>query len=232
MGGRPESVHPSGARRPSRPGCVARAPRRVDGTAGRDVGGRPRRPGVHRRTARRRRSVRPGTALARCDRFAGLVTGRPLRPGAGRGRCGGGDRLVRAVARRHDGCARSQRRRHRELDVAGARGRPGRGGDRARRPDPEHPGVQRGVGARRFRLPLHPLPGGRRVPPHRVRPPTRRRPGGRPGRVGRARHGRDVAVGRPLTRRPLGAGACDGRLEPARRPRSRPASRPTPGGAT
>ena len=55
---------------------------------------------------------------------------------------------------------------------------------RPRRGDPAHPGLQRGLGARRLGLRLHPLSRGRPVPPHRAPPPPRRPLAGRSGACG------------------------------------------------
>ena len=54
------------------------------------------------------------------------------------------------------------------LRVLETSGRP-----RPRRDHPQHPGVQRRLGARRLGFRLHPLPGGRPLPPHGALPPPR-----------------------------------------------------------
>ena len=97
---------------------------------------------------------------------------------------------------------------------------------RPRRGHPQHPGLQRGLGARRLGLRLHPLPRGRPVPPHRAPPPPRRPLGGRPGRCGPSTPTR--RPGRASTLSPDGALAARpraGRLGPGRRPPARPGDR-------
>ena len=168
--------------------CVARAPRRVDGPARRAGGAWSAATALFtRRAARRRRAVRAGAALARRSiprRRAGRP-GRPrrsvppTRPAPSTGSTPSPDGTLVALGISEGGTEHSTLR----VLVVGT----GRAARPARRRDPRHPGVQRGVGARRLGLLLHPLPGGRRVPPHGVTTTdSATTVARRPGRVGRA----------------------------------------------
>ncbi len=169
-----------------------------------------------------KRAVRAHPALGRRSRRRSR---RPRRPGDGRRRCRGRDRLVRGVRRRFADRRRHERRRRRAVrPPRDLRHRRLARRQRGRR-DPEHQGVQHRVGTGRLRLLLHPLPRGRRVQPHRPSPPDRQRLARRPRGVGRPPRSAGVGGGGPVTGRPVAARRGDVRLGPHRHPRPRPHDR-------
>ena len=109
----------------------------------------------------------------------------------------------------------------RELDVAAGL-RPGRGARRlAGRRDRQHPGLQRGVGAGRVRVLLHPPSRGRPVPPQRSPPPVGDDSDADPVVWSDTREPAGLAVGRARRRRAMAAGDRQRRLE---------SNRPSPAG--
>ena len=216
MGGRTEPAHPNGARCPPRAGSMARAPCRVDEPAARPGGAGPRRPPDH---ARARGG---GTAVTSRRPLAGRSdwrSDRARRPGRGGRRRSLRSRLVLRLAARRAGRVRRQRGRHGELLVAGRANRRRLAADRR---DPELPGMQRRLGSRRHRLLLHPLSGGRRVPPHGPPPRARHRLARRPDDLERPRSAGDVAERARVTRGSPCARRRHGRMGADRSARARP----------
>ena len=220
MGGRPERTHPPGARRPARPTGLARAPRRVAGGPG--VGrvlaspatgcspwnGPAARPSSPSSCGRRSTPPTPARVVldpsGRAADAAVAIDWYHPSPDGGLvayGTSEGGD----------------ERSTLRLIDVDTGEHRAGR--------DPRHPGRLGRLAARRQRVPLHPLPGGRRVPPHGVRPHPRRRLARRPAGVGRPADARELARRQRVARRPVGRGPRARRVGPGRRAPPRPLER-------
>ena len=170
MGGRPERPHPPGARCPSRPGwwherLVALMQLPVVMAAqvrGEHLFCLERPAGAEQFVLTRRSAVDPDADAGRPRSTRPPAP--PTRPTPIDWFDASPDGALVAVGTSEGGTEDSV------LRVLDDRRRP-----RPRRGDPQHPGVQRGLGARRLGLRLHPLPGGRRVPPHGAPPPPRRR---------------------------------------------------------